>query len=337
MRVFVIDEEDQLKFFVSPILRISSLMFQKYRLYLGRLQKNNELKPSFGGVKSSAIPSKDSSATICLQTSTILLQKTSRNESRAAPENRFLVQKDDPQICKVNAEGILPVQITESKNLLFGENTDPKSRFGENTDSLRDCMSRTSFVRPFGISGVNSAPNSGAQFSWGPEDPPVQFKQEKKPCPRSGHKPTVSMNRPSSGTSKGKEIRKLTKSDSLEVFVQTQNQPPLGQMSWEIPNSKWGMKKNDTEKNPFADFETLQRNSDVEIGTAVRQWDGEFNCFSPQADFNPTNGDLGVSGCSNLELTAEVPEYMYNLSCFDYEYPTEPVEYPVINQGLFIS
>ncbi|KAK4423909.1 Two-component response regulator ORR26 [Sesamum alatum] len=70
---------------------------QKYRLYLSRLQKENELKATFGGTKNSDISSKDPTGNVCLQTS-IAQNATTVQQNILAKESFccFWTQDSDP-------------------------------------------------------------------------------------------------------------------------------------------------------------------------------------------------------------------------------------------------
>ncbi|CAI9785104.1 unnamed protein product [Fraxinus pennsylvanica] len=144
---------------------------QKYRLYLSRLQKGNELKSSFGGMKPSDFSSKDTAGNVCLHNSSTAPQNNVANGSYVVCGNKIPIKNVDSKICGEDMK-IASVQMAESKEELIGVITDPQ----------KSSNSGTSLNHSFGQIGsdVRYEPKIPAQFSW-TEVPPVQFKQEPKP------------------------------------------------------------------------------------------------------------------------------------------------------------
>ncbi|KAI3467646.1 hypothetical protein Pfo_024309 [Paulownia fortunei] len=104
---------------------------QKYRLYLSRLQKENELKAASGGIKLSDISSKDPAGNVCLQSSisqnsVTVQQKIVTNENYAVPGYKIQIHNHDAKVCEGNLKRILSVPMAaEPKKTLFGDVTDP--------------------------------------------------------------------------------------------------------------------------------------------------------------------------------------------------------------------
>ncbi|KAG8383263.1 hypothetical protein BUALT_Bualt05G0166200 [Buddleja alternifolia] len=307
---------------------------QKYRLYLSRLQKENELKATLGGTKHSDFSPKDSAANACLQ-NPINLQ----HESFTVPAHKILVHNDDPKICEGNVKQSLPV--SESK----------KSRFADSSDPQKSSSSRNSFDRSFGPfdSDVKSEPMMQSRYPWSTKLP---SKQEHKPCFQFDHPPlpvhrtqadSVGPNLPhnpgpssiDSGKatrarvelSNGKSIEKVTKVESTAALFSFQ--PEIESIS----SSMWNTKNHISEQNLFD-----HRNLILGTGSTRKLWDEEFNSYSSQGEFyQPFSdlGNIGSLGYGNQELIADVPPHLYDPLNFDFEYPGDPVEYPVIDQGLF--
>ncbi|KAI3452631.1 hypothetical protein Pfo_009295 [Paulownia fortunei] len=345
---------------------------QKYRLYLSRLQKENELKATFGGTKHSDISSEDPAGNVCLQNSitqnaTTVQQNILANETFAVSRHKILIHNDEPKICEGNVQGILSMPMTESKKALFGDAT----------DLAKNCASSISFDHSFGPldSDVKSEPKIQVQYSWSAEVPSLQFKQEHKSHFHSEHrfdhlpvgmhhihvdsvepslahnpgtsskesdKPTQAGLKPSYGKSRSQGIEKVTKVESSAALFSVQPESHLtdGHAINPIPSSMWNTKNHSLEQNLFGDLESSQRNLIVGTGSALRLWDEEFNDYSSQGDFCPTNAYLGnieSLGYSSQELIADVSPHLYDSLKFDSEYPSDPVEYPVIDQGLYIA
>ncbi|PIN26394.1 hypothetical protein CDL12_00853 [Handroanthus impetiginosus] len=313
---------------------------QKYRLYLTRLQKENELKATLGGTKHPDIPPKEN---VCLQNSipqnaTSVKQNILANETHAASASghRILLHNDEPKICDGNMKGILSMPMTDSKKALFGD-----------TNDLSKCStSRIGFNHSFPPldSDVKSKPPIRIQYSWSTEVPPLQFKQEPKPHfrsdQRSDHLPlpmqhidSVESSVPHNpGTSKENDkpisqgIGKVTKIDTTAGLFAPIDLIPCAVLNTKNPN---------LEQDLFGNLESSQKNLFVGTGSALRLWDEEFNNYSSsQGDFYPPNAYLGNIESFTYgipELFPDIPPYLY-----DSFNPNDVVEYPVMDQGLSI-
>ncbi|KAK6116571.1 hypothetical protein DH2020_049677 [Rehmannia glutinosa] len=277
----------------------------KYRLYLTRLQKENELKAAFGATKHSDISPKD----ICPQnsitqnTTTVQQHNILANESYAVSRHKILTQNDKPKI------GILSMSsMTEPKKALFGDTT----------DLAKTGSSSISFDHSFGPSDSKSESKIKPQFSWNAEVPSLQFKQEHKPHFQTEHKFVpmhhhVHVDPVHPGTS-SRESDNRTQC-SIGKVTKDENTPPA--------------------------LFTLQPES--HLIDPLRLWDEGFNDYpSSQGEFHPPPdaylGNIVESyGYNNHELVADVAPHLYDSLRFDTEYLSDPVEYPVIDQGLFIA
>ncbi|KAM2745278.1 hypothetical protein PS2_021036 [Malus domestica] len=88
---------------------------QKYRLYLGRLQKENDLKSSFGGLKRSDSPSKDAQGSFGLQNSISIQQNDLAHGSFSVSGNNLIAQCVDPKSHEGDAKGIVSEPVAEIK------------------------------------------------------------------------------------------------------------------------------------------------------------------------------------------------------------------------------
>ncbi|XP_047962301.1 two-component response regulator ORR26-like [Salvia hispanica] len=137
---------------------------QKYRLYLSRLQKENELRTTLGGTMHSDLSPKDAAAgpgNASLQT---LATKSSKQN--------ISVHHDDPRNCEGIAKAS-PTPMAEAKA-------------AEISDLAKSSTSSISFDRPFvQSSDAKSEPTIQVQYSWSAGAPPLQFKPEQKPQARA--------------------------------------------------------------------------------------------------------------------------------------------------------
>ncbi|KAA8533255.1 hypothetical protein F0562_033212 [Nyssa sinensis] len=148
---------------------------QKYRLYLSRLQRENDLKASFGGIKHSDLYSKDTAGSLCLQNSINMQQNDSANGNYGFSGNTILVQGVDPKIHEGDVKGTISVPIAEPKNAMISDIPDPQkassSQAGHN-HSFRPLKSDVNYA---------AFDSTITQYSWNGEVPDIQFKQVHEP------------------------------------------------------------------------------------------------------------------------------------------------------------
>ncbi|KAH6801892.1 response regulator 11 [Perilla frutescens var. frutescens] len=374
---------------------------QKYRLYLSRLQKENELKATFSGAKHTDLSPKDLAGNVCLQNpasknSTCLKPNIQADENYAVSGHKIPVHHDDPKICEGNVKASVSMPITESKTAVPGEMSD----LGKSSTSS------ISFEQSFGKhnSDVKSEPKIQVQYSWSAGVPPLQFNQENKPHggappvpfrpekkPQCGVPPLqfkkenklvfsaeqrfdhlplpmhhiqvdsveTSLNRGSESKASDKPMQagmdtsysKNTRSQLSEKVTKVESTAALFSVQPEshltdchaidpMPSSVWNTKNQSLDQNLFDDPESWHRNALVGTGSALRLWGEEFSEYSPQTDLYPPNPYLGTIdpfSYSNQELIADVHSHLYNSLKFNPEFPIDPVEYPVIDQGVYIA
>ncbi|KDP26732.1 hypothetical protein JCGZ_17890 [Jatropha curcas] len=146
---------------------------QKYRLYLSRLQKENDLKTSVGGIKHSDSPLRDSAGSFGTQNSINIQQGDAPNQSYGFPGNSF--QNAEPRGHDSDLNGIVSKNAAEPKRVLTVEVPEPcKPR----NSQLEFGHSFTSPGSEVNFSAFDS--NFPARFSWC-EIPQIQLKQEHNP------------------------------------------------------------------------------------------------------------------------------------------------------------
>ncbi|CAA2968684.1 two-component response regulator ARR11-like [Olea europaea subsp. europaea] len=358
---------------------------QKYRLYLSRLQKENELKASFGGMKQSDI-SKDTPGNVCLQNSSNASRNSVTNGSSGICGSKVPIKNVDSKIC-VEDMKVASVQMAEPKEALIGDITDPQ----------KSSNSRTGLNHSFGQIGldVKYEPKILTQYSW-TEVPPVQFEQEHMPhfqsqswstevrpvhfkpeqkphvqsessfshlplarnhiqvdCrtePILSHHPIPSTNEKDKRADIGPNCIKSRRQGigivtSVESTAQLFSVQPKSHLTHckefePIPCSMWNMKNHSLEKIPLNDVDSSQRNLILGTGSGFRLLDEELRRYSPQGDFHPQNAgfeNIESFDYSNQGIIADIPPLLYDSLNFDYGNPSETMEYPVIDQGLFIA
>lgn len=168
---------------------------QKYRLYLSRLQKENDLKSYFGGMKHSDYPSKDPQV-VGLQNSISIKQNDVTNGSYRFSGNTLVAPTVvDPKSLEDDVNGIIPVPVAEPKRGSTRSIPDShktrssqvdsshsyaetkKGLIGNVADSLKTRSSQVGFNQSF--ASVESEINftMPTKFSWSE----AQMKQEHKP------------------------------------------------------------------------------------------------------------------------------------------------------------
>ncbi|GFP88333.1 two-component response regulator arr11 [Phtheirospermum japonicum] len=251
---------------------------QKYRLYLSRLQKEDELKSTFGAT----------------------------NENFPVSTNTVPIHNDEPKIGQENAKSLLSTPITEPKKACSAS----RISFGPSD------------------SNVKSESIIQGQFA-------LHFGKEHKPRFQTEHKFDSVQHGPSHnpGTS-SKEYDKRTqvwpdapngkksRSQGIGKVTKVENTPDLFTVQPEIhvidpvPCPK---------QNLFDNF----------------GWDEKFNGYSSQGEFHPPEGYFGnldpFGYGNNHEIVADFPPHLYDPLKFDSEYVSDHMEYPVIDQCLFIA
>ncbi|XP_059657770.1 two-component response regulator ORR26 [Cornus florida] len=334
---------------------------QKYRLYLSRLQKENDLKASLAGIKHSDLSSKDPVGSFGLQNSINVQQNDAAHANYGFSGSRILVQNVDAKIHENGMKGISSLSFTESKEVLIGNKTDPQK-------SSRSQVGLNYSSRPL-EQNINYAALDSTiiKYPWRGEVPEIQFKQEHNkprlqledvvshlPVPGPQHHTRVDCyinkerdkpapvdvsqwtkyrsNHPRHAAPIESEID-LFSVQSLSHLVDFPTSEP-------IPTASMNMKNNGLNQTSIYDSESARRNPTLGSGSPFASLDE--NVRTCQLQGNCYTVDPGLQNkksfeYNNSELIAEVPVNLYEALRFDYEYPCDLMEYPVIGQGLFIT
>jgi len=339
------------------------LFWQKYRLYLSRLQKENDLKASFGGIKLSDLPSKDPAGSFGVQSSINGNQNDVPNGRGQFSGDNFFAQDVDTK----NHEGDLKRVVSEStdtKRTLTADLPDPQETRSSQMSFDHSFASLDSEVNYTAIP---------AQYSWS-EAP--QFKEEHKPLlqledgfsqlPPSGlHHiqidPLQSASSITSGLSvTGREIcgpEKIKplyaqfnsnhvsllspKESSIDSFpVQSKSHMVKHQSFEPISTAISGMKPQGFNLSCITDFESCQRNLISATDTTFAPFNEDLTVCWLEGDCHSMNIEF-----PNVEFTdytdpgfiAEFPIYLCDTLTSDNECPFDTPEYPIVDQGLFLS
>ncbi|KAJ9563890.1 hypothetical protein OSB04_009050 [Centaurea solstitialis] len=304
---------------------------QKYRLYLTRLQKD-DLKTSSSGLKHPDFSPRDAAGGD--RTDHLKMQQNEAVNSYRPPSN-LLLQNANSRIHEVDLKGTASLQKIEPKKVLTG--------FA--AKSHKASCSNVGMSHSFG-STQYSTYNSvlPTQYSWNEGFTEIQFKQERNPqfqvengFADLGLPPLQQHNQlnlqplqPIANGLFGKERDKQAKSSSgtkssfgsyslpsQNLMPSFQPPDPSFQPPDPVTSSTWSLKD---------DQQTSTDN--LELTAFLLQ--GQ-NCPSTNLDMQ----NKGMLEDNDPGFIAEVPPNLYDALRFDYEFP-DSLEYPVIDQGLFI-
>lgn len=333
---------------------------------MSRLQKENELRATLGGTKHSDLSPKDAAATACLQNTV--------TKNSACLKQNVPVHHDDPKICEGSVSASPSMPMAESKaaerNDLSKSSTSSISfdhSFGQlNSDakSEPDIQYSWSAGAPPLQFKHEQKPHAGAppaafkheKKQQGGGAPPLQFKKEQQQTPlftaehRFDHVPVAVHHRteskasdnpspaatdpPYSKSKRSQPTEKATKVESTAALFCVQPESHLTDCHAidPISSSIWSTKTQSLEQNLY--HESWHRNALFGTGSAL------MSDYSSQTDLYPPNPYLGTIdpfSFNNQELITDVPSHLYDSLKFNPEFPIDPVEYPVIDQGVYIA
>ncbi|XP_004310019.1 PREDICTED: two-component response regulator ARR11-like isoform 2 [Fragaria vesca subsp. vesca] len=330
---------------------------QKYRLYLSRLQKENDLKSSFGGMKHSDYPSKDPQGIVGLQNSISIKQNDVTNGSYRFSGNTLVAPTVvDPKSLEDDVNGIIPVPVAEPKRGSTRSIPDSHKTRSSQVDSM-------GFNQSF--ASVESEINftMPTKFSWSE----AQMKQEHKPVvqldngfntsqppgvqhhlqadllksiPPISSRPSISdgettrsiKSKPSQAAYRNSHISHASPtisaadsfSDHTKGCVVDQGFDPSS-------NSISNMKNQSFNLSYLTNFEAGQKNLVFGSGSSFPSLEDELQICLYPGDYFGMN--LGVSEF----VDPEVPAHLYEALRFGCEYPCESSDYSLADQSLFIA
>ena len=336
---------------------------QKYRLYLSRLQKEkeNEAKPSFGGIKHSDISSKDPRVSFGLQNSTNIHQNDVLNGSYRVSGNNLLLHNVDPSSREDDLRSIVSEPVVEAKgpavNLSDSQKT-KSSQMGFN-HSFAPLESEVNFA-----AFDSSIP---AKYSWG-EVSEIQFRQEHKPfihlengfskmpLPDPLHQvqvdPIQSIQSKPSTAERGLSAPIKSKSPypEYEGNQVSHVSPNIGSIGSLPLNSKCQMVNHQSFEPIYTststmttqgshlssttDLECSQRTLTFGNGSSLATFDDDLQVLLQGDYFGDGVRNVGFSDYIDPWLINEVPAYLYDSLRFGYENSYDPTEYAIMDQSL---
>lgn len=369
---------------------------QKYRLYLSRLQKENDIKSSFGGTKHSDYSSKDLQGILSVQNSINIQQNDVAHGSYRFSGNNLVAQNADPKSNEGDIKGIVSEPVAEPKKGTTGNIPDSQktrssqmdfnSSYAETKKGLVGNVPDSQKIRSsqmrvnHSFASVESEVNLTAfdstipaTYSWNQiqlekeHKPLIQLNNgfSKPPLPGPQHHfqadqlqsiPSIS-SRPSipggdvTGSSKSKPLyseytnhhgsrvsptRSTTISATDSFPGQTKSCVVDHQVSETVSTSTSNMKNQGI--NLSTDLESAHRNLILGSTSPFASLDDEFQICWYQGDCYGMNLELQnveFSEYTDPTHVTEVPAHLYD--ALRFEYPCDPSEYSVLDQGLFIA
>jgi len=328
-----------------------NFILQKYRLYLSRLQKENDQKSSSSGIKHSDSPSKDPGSFSFLNTANNKQQNDVAIDSFSHSDGSLLLQMDAPSH-EGDLKGIVSEPTTEKRR------APPKS-------------SQMSLNQPF--SSVESSEASHAvfdctiptQYSWG-EFPKGPLKEEQKTIvqledsfsqlPLHGTRHHIQVDQSQSIASINsnpsiteEEVAPNLDTKPLYAGYKSDYVSPVSSIGSEVdtfPNQSKSLIVNDQSSDPIftsnlslkthgfdldciSDLDFYQRNRLLGGEAASAPLEDDLNFFLLQTEWYNMNfgqQNIDMSEWYDPRLVAEAPSYFY-----------DSADYSSVDQSLFIA
>lgn len=328
---------------------------QKYRLYLTRLQKENDLKACFGGIKHSDTASPDHSVSFSTQTSITMPQEVISNGNFIFSGNDLPAQNANSKGHEIDMKGISSVPREKPKGTLIAEVPNKQESRGMKIGI------KQSFL-PFGPEEGHTVFDASAPVHHSLRGvPEVTFKEDHDVhLEDSGHLPRSFNSR--SHLTEGKP----TKSMEYKPLCADNQRSAVVQVSPVRPQSdSVGVQDKENVVVTYQDFQPIPpcpvnihgQGSDLRVSglPSTRPAHGDLSSISGSL-FGYSDEDLPFGwleddpfstslGLQNSELTgynddrcvvAEVPIHLYDALRFDYEQFVDPYECSISDHGLFI-
>ncbi|XP_075658145.1 two-component response regulator ARR11 [Castanea sativa] len=335
---------------------------QKYRLYLSRLQKENDLKASFGGIKHSDFPPTDPAASYGHQSSINLNQNDVANGYQFCGSN-FVAQDAETK----NNEGDLKI-VSEIKRTLTADVSDPQKMRSSQSFSHSFASLETEASYP-AFDSTNPP-----EFSWS-ENPETQIKKEHKPhlqledgysqLPPHGQQHQIPINqlqsdpavtsvlsltgrdmsgsieiKPLFNECKSKNVSHVSPTESaIDTFpVQTKSQL-INHQSFEPISTVISSMKPQGFNLSITDLESCQRNLTSASDPNFAPINEDLTVWL-QGDYYSMNFGQSIDfiDYDDPGFLAEVPFYLYDPLTSDFQCPIDSTtECPIVDQGLFIA
>lgn len=338
---------------------------QKYRLYLSRLQKENDPKACFVvGMKHTDSCSKDGDGNFGLRSSLAVPQNDVTNSSFSFSGDNFLLQNVDSIGCEVDRKRVVQEHTSEPKRAAARSVPEPiKSRCTQ--------MKFNNSIHSVEPEGKFAAfdPSNRSCYPW-VEAPEIKFKQESKPLVHlegdfNQFPPTVPPHQvqmdPLQSISSISSGRSATEKD---IANSIESKPPYSEdCSQQMVHLNLPKTPTDSFSGKAKSFNEMNDHFDPNSTTTApmgKNQNFNLSCIStdlgsglPFATIDEDlQGYLLQDGCYPKDLEhqiiefpdygdpgifTEVPTHLYDAMRFGYDYSYDPTEYPVIDEGLFIA
>lgn len=329
---------------------------------MSRLQKENDLKASFGGIKHSDFPPKDPAASYGHQSSINLNQNDVANGYQFCGSN-LVAQGAEPK----NNEGDLKI-VSEIKRTLTADVSDPQKT--RNSQSFSHSFASLETEASYPAFDSTNPP----EFSWS-ENPETQIKKEHKPhlqledgysqLPPHGQQHQIPINqlqsdpavtsvlsltgRDMSGSIeikplfdefKSKTVSHVSPTESaIDTFpVQTKSQL-INHQSFEPISTVISSMKPQGFNLSITDLESCQRNLTSASDPNFAPINEDLTVWL-QGDYYSMNFGQSIDfiDYDDPGFLAEVPFYLYDPLTSDFQCPIDSTtECPIVDQGLFIA
>ncbi|XP_042497194.1 two-component response regulator ORR26-like [Macadamia integrifolia] len=347
---------------------------QKYRLYLSRLQKQNEPKASFAGTKQSDSTSRDTGGSSGHHSSVAMHQNSAANGKYGYCRNRLLVQDVSPETHDGDLKGIISfLPVAEPKQTLHCDAyVSQKANNGSRLGLTRSC----------GALGLNANYASfdstlQPQPSWSGEIPGMQFTQQPKqeqdpylmldeyvhlPLPGTQHNHlqptsvnhrTAIMERDKSNPPEIKSlhtkyrsnhVRKVSPTGHMVDPVSFQSEADLvnPQVFGNMPTATSGssqMKNQSFDPSSTSNSKLLQQSTTPGSGSLPASLHKDLEVCSFQGYVSPQNiqiNNIDIFNHDDPAFIANLPTHFFDGLRFGCDYLYESMECPVMDQSLFI-
>ncbi|PIA30421.1 hypothetical protein AQUCO_05600105v1 [Aquilegia coerulea] len=345
---------------------------QKYRLYLSRLQRQNEPITSFGVIKQSDFTTNDPPTCFGLQGSATMHQNNASGCNFGYAGNNIVVQ-DSLDMPEGDSESIFSgMTVREPIKASTGDLPDGQRRNGGSRNGPNhSCGSLGIDVNLFGST-------THQQKSWSKEIPMIMFPQQiKKEHESQGHTLLSSsgsqihvqfdnprfLSSTSSGTCNS-EINKVSTSETKRLCTEYRSSyvnsiSPVAHTIGSVSlQSEIGM----GDLRDFGPISTSTGSTSTKSNvfdqkcTSNLGFDPQYLLCGSGASLQPSHETLQVCSLQDyeyvenvelsnvefldyhdLELFTELPSQSYDRLKFSCEYLSDSLEYPIINEGLFIT
>ncbi|XP_015161764.1 two-component response regulator ARR11 isoform X3 [Solanum tuberosum] len=333
---------------------------QKYRLYLTRLQKEDEAKDSFGGMKHPDVSSQEICSSLSLQNPVDVYTDVTNDKYVCVSGDKAIVQNGKSNIYESKVKGVVSVPAAEAKSVIE-----------DNFDS-QTAGSKIGLKDSFGLvnTDVKSSKVPTPYCSTG-EAPQPQYKQQDfKPHFQSANGlshqplPVVSHQIPVDRTQVTCFVNHIPSHEERDRHPDTRNKPSffktkngVGKFSpvesnvnlfqpvshqqtnfhtlEQMPSTTWRA----TSHNVVNGSQSSLGNLTLRSGSIVASVGEEIFGASVQGEcFLANNGlpNIEQFDYNDPQPISGVPTYLYDTLRFDYEYPIDSLEGNMMDQGLFI-